>query len=59
MGRFAFALFDMIDTEERSVFGGRCLLPPRQGRQWYQTWGFKELALLQGAAQLPPDGEGA
>jgi hypothetical protein len=51
VGRFTFALFDVIDTEERPVFEGRCLLPPRQGRQWYQTWGFKELALLQGAAQ--------
>jgi hypothetical protein len=59
VGRFAFALFDVIDTEERPVFEGRCLLPPRQGRQWYQTCGFKELALLQGAAQLPPDGGGA
>lgn len=51
MGRFTFALFDVIDTEERPVFESRCLLPPRQGRQWYQTWGFKELALLHGAAQ--------
>ena len=48
VGRFAFALFDVIDTEERPVFEGRCLLPPRQGRQWYQTCGFKELALLYG-----------
>jgi hypothetical protein len=51
VGRFTFALFDVIDTEERPVFESRCLLPPRQGRQWYQTWGFKELALLHGAAQ--------
>jgi hypothetical protein len=51
VGRFTFALFDVIDTEERPVFEGRCLVPPRQGRQWYQTWGFKELALLDGAAQ--------
>jgi hypothetical protein len=27
------------------------LVAARQGRQWYQTWGFKELALLDGAAQ--------
>ena len=51
VGRFTFALFDVIDTEERPVFESRCLLPLRQGRQWYQTWGFKELALLHGAAQ--------
>lgn len=51
MGRFTFALFDVIDADERGVFEGRCLLPPRQGRQWYQTCGFKELALLDGAAQ--------
>jgi hypothetical protein len=51
VGRFTFALFDVIDADERGVFEGRCLLPPRQGRQWYQTCGFKELALLDGAAQ--------
>ena len=51
MGRFTFALFDGIDTEERPVFEGRCLVPLRPGRQWYQRWGFKELALVDGAAQ--------
>ena len=51
MGRFTFALFDVIDADERGVFEGRCLLPSRQGRQWYQTCGFKELALVDGAAQ--------
>ena len=51
MGRFTFALFDVIDADEGRVFEGRCLLPPRQGRQWYQPGGFKELALLEGAAQ--------
>ena len=51
VGRFTFALFDVIDADEREVFEGRCLLPSRQGRRWYQTCGFKELALLEGAAQ--------
>lgn len=51
MGRFTFTLFDVIGAEEQLVFEGRRLLPPRQGLQWYQTCGFKELALLQGAAQ--------
>ncbi len=51
MGRFTFALFDVIEAEERRVFEGGGLLPPRQGRQWYQRCGVKELALLDGAAQ--------
>jgi hypothetical protein len=59
VGRFTFALFDVIEADERGVFEGRCLLPSRQGRQWYQRWGFKGLALLDGAAQPPPEGEGA
>ena len=51
VGRFRFGTFDVESGESRIVFGGTSLLPPCQGRQWYQTWGFKELALLTGATQ--------
>ncbi len=33
------------------MFEGRSLFPFRQGKQWYQTCGFKEMAVLNGAAQ--------
>ena len=51
VGRFRFGTFDVVNAADRVVFSGTTLLPPRQGRQWYQTWGFKELALLLGATQ--------
>ncbi len=33
------------------MFEGTSLFPSRQGKQWYQTSGFKEMAILNGAAQ--------
>ena len=33
------------------MFEGRSLFPFRQGKQWYQTCGFKEMVVLNGAAQ--------
>ena len=51
VGRFRFGTFDVVNLADRVVFSGTTLLPQRQGRQWYQTWGFKELALLLGATQ--------
>ena len=51
VGRFRFGLFDVVDEAGEIVFAGRRLWPVRQGRQWYPTAGFKELALLRGATQ--------
>ena len=51
VGRFQFGTFDVVRGDGRVAFCGTSLLPPRQGRQWYQTWGFKELALLLGTTQ--------
>lgn len=51
VGRFRFGTFDVTKPNGQVVFSGTSLLPPRQGRQWYQTWGFKELGLLLGATQ--------
>ena len=51
VGRFWFGLFDVVDEAGQIVLAGHQLWPPRQGRQWYPTAGFKELALLRGATQ--------
>ncbi len=51
VGRFRFALFDVVDEAGEVVFAGHELWPRRQGRQWYPTAGFKELGLLNGATQ--------
>jgi hypothetical protein len=51
IGRFSFALHEVRSGAGETLFVGRELLPPRQGKQWYQTEGFKELALFLGAGQ--------
>lgn len=51
VGRFRFALFDVVDEAGEIVFAGPQLWPRRPGRQWYPTAGFKELGLLRGATQ--------
>ena len=51
IGRFEFSVFDVKAGEGSVVFEGRSLFPFRQGKQWYQTCGFKEMVLLNGAAQ--------
>ena len=48
VGRFVFETFDVRDGQARVVFRGLDLLPKRTGKQWYQTVGFKEFALLHG-----------
>ena len=51
VGRFTFKTYDVEGEDEKPRFAGIELFPPRHGRQWYQTSGFKEIALLCGAAQ--------
>ena len=51
IGRFRFALFDVVDEAGERVFAGHQVWPTRRGRQWYPTAGFKELALLRGATE--------
>jgi hypothetical protein len=36
---------------KKTLFAGIELFPTRKGRQWYPTSGFKEVALIYGAAQ--------
>ena len=47
IGRFEFGLYD-VSIDNRVVFKGTNNFPPRKGQQWYQTCGFKEIALLNG-----------
>jgi len=51
VGRFRFGTFDVENGDGQVLFSGTSLFPACQGRQWYLTWGFKELALLTGATQ--------
>lgn len=51
IGRFKFALHEVRSGAGEKLYAARELLPLRQGKQWYQTEGFKELALLLGAGQ--------
>ncbi|RKZ89526.1 MAG: hypothetical protein DRR19_11455 [Candidatus Parabeggiatoa sp. nov. 1] len=40
-----------VKIDNRVVFEGHHLFPTLQSQQWYQTSGFKEIALLSGAAK--------
>ena len=51
IGRFEFGLFNVEADDQKKVFEGTSLFPARKGKQWYQTCGFKEIALLNGVAQ--------
>ena len=51
VGRWVFKTYDVKSEDHETRFEGIELFPPRHGRQWYQTCGFKEIALLCGAAQ--------
>ena len=51
MGRFIFKTYDVTGEDKEPLFEGIEMFPKRHGRQWYQTSGFKEIALLCGAAQ--------
>jgi hypothetical protein len=51
IGRFSFALHNVYGSAGEELFVARRFLPPRHGKQWYQTEGFKELGLFLGAGQ--------
>ena len=51
VGRFRFALFDVVDEAGEIVLAGHQVWPTRPGRPWYPTAGFKELGLLRGATE--------
>lgn len=51
VGRFTFKTYDVIGEDHKARFEGIEMFPHRRGREWYQTGGFKEIALLCGAAQ--------
>lgn len=52
VGRFRFKLFDVVGPEGERVFEGGHLWPVRKGREWYQTVGFKELAVMTGVTNV-------
>jgi hypothetical protein len=49
VGRFQFETYDVRDERGRIVVRALDWLPRRTGKQWYQTIGFKEQALIYGA----------
>ena len=51
IGRFTCRTYDVKSQDQKIHFNGLEMFPQRIGRQWYQTSGFKELALIVGAAQ--------
>ncbi|MCK7491799.1 MAG: hypothetical protein MZW92_09150 [Comamonadaceae bacterium] len=51
VGRFTFKTYDVIGEDHKARFEGIEMFPHRRGREWYQTGGFKEIALLCGATQ--------
>lgn len=50
IGRFEFDVYD-VKIDNRVVFEGINDFPLRTGKQWYQTCGFKEIALLNGVTE--------
>jgi hypothetical protein len=48
VGRFQFETYDVRDDGGRVVVRSLDWLPKRTGKHWYQTIGFKELALIHG-----------
>jgi len=51
VGRFTFKTYDVKAKNNKTLFAGIGLFPTHKGRQWYPTSGFKEVALIYGAAQ--------
>jgi hypothetical protein len=51
VGRFRFGTFDLKKPQGPIVFSGTSLLPPLKGREWYETSGFKQVALVMGTVQ--------
>jgi hypothetical protein len=51
VGRFTFKTYDVKAKNHKTLFAGIGLFPTHKGRQWYPTSGFKEVALIYGAAQ--------
>jgi hypothetical protein len=51
IGRFTFKTFDVKGAHQKPLFQGIELFPVAKGKQWYPTCGFKEIALIHGAAQ--------
>ena len=51
LGRFVFSTYDITSDEKEFRVNGFDMFPARQGREWHQTGGYKEMALLLGGAR--------
>lgn len=51
VGRFTFKTYDVVTHNKQPIFTGLRMFPGRKAKQWYPTCGFKQVTLLQGAAQ--------
>jgi len=51
LGDSPYKTYDVKTKNNKPLFAGIGLFPTHKGRQWYPTSGFKEVALIYGAAQ--------
>jgi hypothetical protein len=51
IGRFRFAIHDVVDSEEKVLFHGYTCLPQRHGKAYYGTVGFKEISMIYGTVR--------
>jgi hypothetical protein len=51
IGRFRFDTFDVRKAKGPIVFSGASLFPTLKGREWYETSGFKKVALMMGVTE--------
>ncbi len=51
IGRFCFNVYDVTGASGNVIIEGTKWLPPLHAREWYQTFGFKELVLFLGATR--------
>ena len=51
IGRFTFKTYDVKGRGHKTLFAGIDQFPQHKGREWYPSSGFKEIALIYGAAQ--------
>lgn len=51
IGRFQFNVYDVTGASGNVIVEGTSWLPPLHAREWYQTFGFKEMAIFFGSTQ--------
>lgn len=51
IGRFQFNIYDVTGASGNVIVEGTSWLPPLHAREWYQTFGFKEMSIFFGSTQ--------